>query len=81
MEVNAAFIEALFYLSLIIMAPVIFKVSRILTKYVLNRYVRDAEITVTYKHSGAVVRVEKIKTTGYVVDQLKACREALDVRG
>ncbi len=72
MEVNAAFVEALFYLSLIILSPVLFKYSRVLTRYILNRYVRDAEIVVTYKRQGIVVRVEKIKTTGYVVDQLKS---------
>lgn len=71
MGVDAAFVEALFYLSLIILAPVFFKFSRVLTRYALNRYVRDVEIVVTYKRRGAVVRVKKIKTTGYVVDQLK----------
>jgi len=72
MEVNPAFVEALFYLSLMILAPALFKYSRVLTKYILNRYVRDAEVVVTYKRQGIVVRVEKIKTTGYVVDQLKS---------
>lgn len=72
MEVDASFVEALFYLSLIILSPVLFRCSRVLTRYLLNRYVRDSEIVVTYKRQGIVVRVEKIKTTGYVVDQLKS---------
>lgn len=75
MNVDAAFVEALFYVSLIILAPVFFKLSRILTKYLLNRYVSDAVIVVTYKRRGTVVGVRRIKTTGYVVDQLKAMQE------
>lgn len=74
MSVDAAFVEALFYVSLIILAPVLFKLSGILTRYLLNRYVSDAEIVVTYKRGGVVVGVKKIKTTEYVVDQLKTLR-------
>lgn len=72
MNVDAAFVEALFYLSLIILTPILYRLSRILTRYCLNRYVADAEIVVTYKRGGVVVGVKKIKTTGYVVDQIKA---------
>lgn len=72
MNVDAAFVEALFYLSLIILTPILYRLSRILTRYCLNRYVADAEIVVTYKRGGVVVGVRKIKTTGYVVDQIKA---------
>lgn len=75
MSVDAVFVEALFYVSLIILAPVFYKLSRVLTRYLLNRYVSDAEIVVTYKRRGAVVGVRRIKTTGYVVDQLKALQE------
>lgn len=74
MSIDAAFIEALFYVSLIILAPVFFKVSRIATRYLLNRYVSDAEIVVTRKQDGVIVSVQRIKTTGYVVDQLNSLR-------
>ena len=74
MIVDTAFAEALFYLSLIILAPVFFKLSRILSRYVINRYFSVDEIVVTYKQDGVVVGVEKIKATGYVVDQLKNLR-------
>lgn len=74
MNVDAAFVQALFYVALIVLAPVIFKLSRIATKYLLNRYVSDAEIVVTRKQNGIVVSVQRIKTTGYVVDQLKSLR-------
>lgn len=74
MSVDTAFVEALFYVSLIILAPVLFKLSRITTRYLLNRYISDAEIVVTTKRDGVVVSVQRIKTTGYVVDQLKSLR-------
>lgn len=74
MSIDAAFIQALFYVSLIILAPVFFKVSRIATRYLLNRYVSDAEIVVTRKQDGVIVSVQRIKTTGYVVDQLNSLR-------
>lgn len=74
MSVDAAFVEALFYVSLIILVPVFFKLSRIATRYFLNRYISDAEIVITKKRDGFVVSVERIKTTGYVVDQLKSLR-------
>lgn len=76
MSVDSAFIEALFYISLIILAPVFFKLSRVLTRYLLNRYVVDADIVVTYKRDGQVVSVTKIKSSEYVVDQLQALRGA-----
>jgi hypothetical protein len=75
MVIDAAFSEAIFYVSLIILAPVFYKLSGILTRYLLNRYMCDAEIVVTYKRDGLVVGVQKIKTTEYVVDQLKTLRE------
>lgn len=74
MSVDAAFVEALFYVSLIIMAPAFYNVSRVVTRHLWNRYVSDAEIVITRKHAGRVVSVQRIKTTGYVVDQLKALR-------
>lgn len=76
MSVDAAFVEALFYISLIILAPVLFKLSGVLTRYLLNRYVSDSEIVVTHKRDGLVVSVTKIKSTEYVVDQLQALRGA-----
>lgn len=72
MNIEAAFIEALFYVSLILSVPVLFTLSRVLTRYLLNRYVSDAEIIVTYKRKGTVVGVKKIRTTAYVVDQIKS---------
>jgi hypothetical protein len=72
MGIDTAFVEALFYVSLIILAPVLFKFSRVATRYFLNRYISDAEIVVTRKRNGVVVSVQRIKTTGYVVDQLKS---------
>lgn len=74
MSVNPAFVEALFYLSLIILAPLLFKLSRIFTRYLLNRFVSTGKIIVVYKRDGLVVEVKKIRTTEYVVDQLKAAR-------
>ncbi len=74
MSVDAAFVEALFYISLIILAPVLFKLSGVLTRYLLNRYIADAEIVVTYKRDGLVVSVTRIKSNEYVVDQLQALR-------
>lgn len=76
MSVDAAFVEALFYISLIILAPVLFRLSRVLTRYLLNRYIADAEVVVTYKRDGLVVSVTKIKSSEYVVDQLQALRGA-----
>ncbi|MDR8014089.1 hypothetical protein [Ectopseudomonas guguanensis] len=74
MSVDAAFIEALFYISLIVLAPAFYKVSQITTRYLWNRYVSDVEVVVTTKRNGVVVSVQRIKTTGYVVDQLKSVR-------
>lgn len=74
MSIDVAFVEALFYVSLIILAPVLFKLSRIATRYFLNRYISDAEIVITRKRNGVVVSVQRIKTTGYVVDQLDSLR-------
>ncbi|WP_397377104.1 hypothetical protein [Pseudomonas sp.] len=74
MSVDANFVEALFYLSLMIMAPALYKISRVIVRQLWNRYVSDAEIIITRKRNGAVVSVQRIKTTGYVVDQLKAAR-------
>lgn len=72
MNVNPIFVEALFYISLIILVPVVFKMSRILTRYLLNRYVATDKVVIVYKCDGLVVGVKTIKTTGYVVDQLKS---------
>lgn len=72
MNVNPNFVEALFYISLVILAPVVFKLSRILTRYLLNRYVSTDKVVIVYKRDGFVVGVKTISTTGYVVDQLKA---------
>ncbi len=74
MNIDVAFVEALFYVSLIILAPALFKLSRIATRYFFNRYVSDAEIVITRKRNGVVVSVQRIKTTGYVVDQLNSLR-------
>lgn len=74
MGVDFAFVEALFYVSLIILAPVLFKLARVVTRYLLNRYISDAEIVITRKRDGVVVSVQRIKTTGYVVDQLNSLR-------
>lgn len=74
MSVDAAFVEALFYISIIVLAPAIFKVSRVTTRYLWNRYVSDVEVVVTTKRDGVIVSVQRIKTTGYVVDQLKSVR-------
>lgn len=74
MNIDAAFVEALFYVSIVILAPALFKFSRVATRYLLNRYVSDAEIVVTRKRDGVVVSVQRIKTTGYVVDQLNSLR-------
>jgi len=71
-NVNPNFVEALFYISLVILAPVVFKLSRILTRYLLNRYVSTDKVVIVYKRDGFVVGVKTISTTGYVVDQLKA---------
>ena len=72
MSVNPNFVEALFYLSLIILAPIFFKLSRILTRYLLNRFVSTGKIVVVYKRDGFIVARKTISTTSYVVDQLKA---------
>lgn len=72
MNVNPNFAEALFYISLIILSPVAFKLSRILAKYILNRYVATDKVVVIYKRDGLVVGVKTINATGYVVDQLKS---------
>lgn len=72
MIVNPNFVEALFYISLVILVPVFFKLSRILTRYLLNRYVATDKVVVVYKRDGLVVSVKTINATGYVVDQLKA---------
>lgn len=72
MSVDPSFVEALFYVSLIILAPVFFKLSRILTRYLLNRFVSTGKIVVVYKRGGLIVSKKTIRTTAYVVDQLKA---------
>lgn len=72
MNVNPSFVEALFYISLIILAPVIFKMSRILARYLLNRYVATDKVIIVYKRDGLIVGRKTIVTTGYVVDQLKS---------
>lgn len=72
MSVNPNFVEALFYLSLIILAPIFLKLSRILTRYLLNRFVSTGKIVVVYKRDGFIVARKTISTTSYVVDQLKA---------
>lgn len=72
MNVNPSFIEALFYISLIILAPVVFKMSRILARYFLNRYVATDKVIIVYKRDGLIVGRKTIATTGYVVDQLKS---------
>lgn len=74
MSVEPSFVEALFYISLIIAAPIFLKLARISTRYILNRYVTTDEIVVVYMRRGTVVATKKIKTTGYVVDQLKALK-------
>lgn len=74
MNIEPSFVEALFYISLIIAAPIFFQLARISTRYILNRYVTTDEIVVIYKRRGTVVATKKIKATGYVVDQLKALK-------
>lgn len=75
MYINPSFVEALFYVSLIIAAPGVFKVTRVLVRYLLNRYVSVDEVVVSYKHAGKIVAVKKIKVSGYVVDQLKELKD------
>lgn len=72
MIVNPDFVEVLFYISLVILAPVLFKLSRILTRYLLNRYVATDKVVIVYKRDGLIVSVKTINATGYVVDQLKS---------
>lgn len=70
MIVNPDFAEALFYISLIMVSPLFFYLSRILSRYLLNRYVSTGKIIVVLKRDGVVVEVKTIKTSAYVVDQL-----------
>ncbi|GFM82449.1 hypothetical protein PSCICN_31410 [Pseudomonas cichorii] len=72
MNVNPGFAEALLYISLIILSPIVFKLSRILSKYILNRYIATDKVVIIYKRDGLVVGVKTINATGYVVDQLKS---------
>jgi hypothetical protein len=72
MSVNPDFAEALFYLSLIILAPIFYVFSRMLARYLLNRFVSTGKVVMIYKRDGLVVSVKTINTTAYVVDQLKA---------
>lgn len=72
MSINPNLVEALFYVSLIILAPIFFKLSRILTRYLLNRFVSTGKVVVVYKRNGLIVSKKTISTTAYVVDQLKA---------
>jgi len=72
MSVNPNLVEALFYLSLIILAPIFFMLSRILSRYLLNRFVSTGKVVVVYKRNGVVVSKKTINSTAYVVDQLKA---------
>lgn len=72
MNVNPSFAEALFYISLMILSPVVFKLSRILTRYILNRYIATDKVAIIYKRDGLVIGVKTINATGYVVDQLKS---------
>jgi len=72
MDINPNFIEALFYVSLIIFTPLFYKLSRLTTKYLMNRYFFGGEIVVIHKRDGIVVKTQRIKTTGYVVDQLSS---------
>lgn len=75
MYINPSFVEALFYISLIIASPGAYRISRVLTRYLINRYFIFDEIVVRYKCAGKIVEVKKIKASGYVVDQLKELRE------
>lgn len=72
MNVNPGFAEALLYISLIILSPIVFKLSRILSRYILNRYIATDKVVIIYKRDGLVVGVKTINATGYVVDQLKS---------
>lgn len=74
MSVDAVFVEALFYVSLIILTPVFYKLSRTTTRYLINRYISDAEIVIVRKRGGVAISTQRIKTTGYVVDQLESLR-------
>ncbi|KAF0863947.1 hypothetical protein [Pseudomonas sp. LD120] len=74
MSINPNLVEALYYLSLIILAPIFFKLSRILTRYLLNRFVSTGKVVVIYKRNGLVVGRKTINTTAYVVDQLKSAK-------
>lgn len=72
MNVNPGFAEALLYISLTILAPIVFRLSRILSRYILNRYIATDKVVIIYKRDGLVVGVKTINATGYVVDQLKS---------
>jgi len=71
MSLNASYIEAIFYISLVVSAPGLFQVSRVIVRHVLNRYFLTENIVVIYKRGGVVVDTKTIKSTSYVVDQLK----------
>ncbi|MBB3103760.1 hypothetical protein FHR87_002157 [Azomonas macrocytogenes] len=75
MYVNENFAEALLYIALMIVTPALWKMSRILLRYVFNRYIAADEIVVVYKRRGMVVETRRIKATGYVVDQLKQLKD------
>lgn len=75
MYINPSFVEALFYISLIVIAPGIYKVVRVLVRYFLNRYILIDDVVISYKRAGKVVAVKKIKVSGYVVDQLKELKD------
>lgn len=77
MDLNSSYIEAVFYLALIVSAPGLYQISRVVSRYLLNRYFSTESIVVIYKRDGVVVGTKTVKSTGYVVDQLKL----LDVRG
>lgn len=78
MNVNPGFAEALLYISLIILSPIVFKLSRILSRYILNRYIATDKVVIIYKRDGLVVGVKTINATGYVVDQLKSASGVLN---
>lgn len=52
---------AVLYVCLVILAPVTYRFSRVLFRYVFNRYISRADIIVTYARGGVVTSRYKIR--------------------
>ena len=64
--------EALFWISVIMLSPGFFVFTRAAIKYFFFRFVSDEKIILTVKKGGTVTKSIEIKTTGYVVDQVRS---------